>query len=361
MLKLFTPVFSALAVCLALHSPAAAESSDDLLKELSNMAKDPSAQKSPLSANVPQGESTPLAAQGSEPTLRVDPAQDFVFPENPDFSRLVESLTPLANKEDVAEFNKKLEALKDTIRPRGLLVITQPAEKRDFSTLSAEEARAGGSWYSAPESYLTLDPEWISYFANTVTPKLDALLRPLAVKVLESDETLTITKTSGGSLTVRLGDDKVSDLLKTIPRNADYAFFYCWTPTRPEEFRNLKEGRAIHTRFTLYCLPKPYAVNQSYKVNYINVFMHLYDSEKRLIPGKKQRVYDMTWTPGVTNSAYKPGWGLSWAFRSRNGILYVALRMPELRGKYTDSFHVPADRTYGGIIATFRKANECFE
>lgn len=298
-------------------------------------------------------------------TLKADISQAYEHGDNPQFRELVDQLTPLQDKEDIATFRQTLTQLQAAFRPKTILHLTQEAQKKSIHDLSSKEASQGGTWYTGPRVVARLDPDWVAYYSDTVIPKLDAFLRPLATHVYETDIAFEIKKDSQDCLIIHTGSNlQYSRFMSSIKKSSNYSYFFCYKPLAPKEFANPKEGRVVRMHLSVFCLPAAYNINTPNKSLDYTVHAHIFDAQNKYISSfPENSMSQASLMTGSTNSHYKPGWGLSWLMQSPNGIMHIEWRVAAYRGdsRRPISIHVPEGKTFGGVIVTFRPYYDCFE
>ena len=269
-----------------------------------------------------------------------------------EFLKAVENLTPLEDKEDIHTFTAKLEALA-TPRSRGIrILVLRDAQKRPFEKLSNREATLSRKWYDAPKAVISVQPEWVKYYVENVAPKIDAFLRPLAIKVYETSNAFKIHRSDALGSYIDWTSPAWRDQFKDIPKDCCY---YCiHIPEHLNECDPEYKGDAIHIRTVMFCLPAPYSVHIA-NSQHESVYWHVYDKDHKhlcTVDNSKINAYgrDGTWDVTVGNPERLPGKSVSWLMG--NQISYTVL----------DSAwcYLAEKNTYGGSMVTFRPAEECF-
>lgn len=283
----------------------------------------------------------------TEEDLRINTSQEFI--------QAVENLIPLQDKEDLETFHRRLGALA-TPGARGIEIrVLKEAQKRPFSTLSAQEAAKSKKWYNHPVTVVAVQKEWVEYYTHTVAPKLDAFLRPLAAHVLETSGPCQLKREPNGKISVQLQTGPLSETCRDAPNG--YSYYYVLTPEDTNEFDPEYKGDVVHFRYTLYCLPSAFAMRSDFKAQSAEVYWHVYDQNRQHLftaSSSQARSTASTW---ATTSSFECCWSIAW-------LLNGNIATPVLEGIFDDRdpfcIYLNNQQEYGGSLVSFRNAEECF-
>ena len=278
----------------------------------------------------------------------VCPEADVTVETSSAFKQAVDDLVPLENSEDIEAFHARLGAL-FAHQARGVVIRTlEEAQKRPFTDLSAKEAQKSKDWYRHPKAVLAISPEWVKYYAETVVPKVDAFLRPLATKVVEIDEEYKLCRNEKtGAVEVDWSSSVWRQYTSDLPRDCRY--YYQLVPKQLEEYEPSYQGKVIHTRLIIYCLPSPYGLpDLSVHVDSLQIFWHVYDTQRKHIYS-----IDSHYSRRTDWGDYDriPGLALNWMV----GDNYLALPLLE-----DSEIYLGKDNTYGGSFVSLKNAETYF-
>ena len=344
--RFFLTVFFAVGVlvcALVAHGGAyASEAEDDLEKlEQELLGKTPAAQT----------DEAPSPARDSawdDRDRKVNISQEFI--------RAVENLRPIEDKEDIGAFQRRLGALL-VPRSKGLeLRVLRDVRKRPFSELSPAAAKISTKWYDRPLVVVGVQQEWVKYYAHTVAPKIDAFLRPLAVKVVESSGAYNLIRSQreGHEGEVYIGWETGPWREPTEEAPAGCSYYYLQIPEDINEFSPDYKGDVVHLRFVMYCLPRPFSMKKGICEPFEEVYWHVYNPSHNHLAtvGRKEgfnrniiKGWDITWG----DSSCIPGWSFCWLLGD-----YITVPV------FEHDIYLKEKDTYGGSLISFRSAEECF-
>lgn len=279
--------------------------------------------------------------------------EDRFIDTSEEFRRAVEELTPLEDPQDTEAFLAKLNTLTASYARALELKVVKPSRKLDFNELSPKEVAISKEWYTAPVANAVVRPEWIQYYCQVLVPKLDALWRPLALKVVEGKESYPVVADRHGLPQVVWNNPAWYRATSNI-RNGDYSFFYYLVPEDPIAFAKAKPGSKVVMRHAMFCLPPAFATDPGTKGDMPEAWWYIRDKNNSYLG---ERAYDSPQSTSARTSrrnygsaSQKAGWSPALLLGNNLAVrVFEGGRFPIEKGKQ-----------YGGDFVSFRRSWECF-